>query len=99
MTDIMSSKTIWQRAVLCGMSFSLWGCASVMNLACDNKPYGGVAGEVEVWTSHPTETPGLFALSVVDLPFSFVVDTVALPYTLVSHYGFDVGKECLFAFH
>ena len=95
----MNRKTIWQRAVLCGMSLSLLGCASVMNLVCDNKPYGGVTEDVKVWTGEPAPSPGLFIFSVVDLPFTFVVDTVALPYTLVSHYGFDVGKECLIAFH
>jgi uncharacterized protein YceK len=48
------------------------------------KPYAGVRAEAH-YLAHPSEAdyPDLQFLGVLDMPFSFVVDTVCLPYDLV----------------
>lgn len=91
---MIKATSAWGKAFVLVVALSLTGCGSVMNLLCDNKVYGGVANDLNDLSS---ETAGYKALTVVDLPLSFVVDTVTLPYTLPSHYLFDVGRTCRFA--
>lgn len=95
----MNSTNVARGALLLGLSFGLSGCGSILNLACDNKPYGGVASDLDDLSPKRggDSSIGGKVFGVVDLPFSFVVDTVTLPYTLPSHYFFDVGRTCRWA--
>ena len=54
------------------------GCGTIMNLANPHPseilPYGGVAFDIDQTNHHPA--------FLLDSPFSFVFDTLTLPYTL-----------------
>jgi uncharacterized protein YceK len=62
------------------------GCAAIAARERDGagRAYAGVRDDV-YYLTHPQEAdkPMLQPLNVVDLPFSFLVDTVLLPYDLV----------------
>ena len=71
----------------------LSGCASVHNLTHTKRPYGGLRDDLRIvaypFTSSQSRggapVDGLAAVMfipcVIDTPFSFVLDTITLPYT------------------
>ena len=62
------------------------GCAAIGTRASKGagRPYAGVREDAH-YLAHPSEAdyPALQPLNVIDMPFSFVVDTLCLPYDLV----------------
>lgn len=65
--------------------FLVSGCASIgaRNRDGAGRPYAGVRDDIH-YLMHPQEAdkPVLQPFNIVDLPFSFVVDTLLLPYDL-----------------
>ena len=66
------------------------GCAAIGTRVSNGagRPYAGVQ-EDAYYLAHPSEAdmPALQPLNVLDMPFSFVADTLCLPYDLVKHDG------------
>jgi uncharacterized protein YceK len=65
--------------------FSVAGCASIGTRQREGagRPYAGVREDI-YYLAHPEEAdkPALQSLNVIDLPFSFLLDTLLLPYDL-----------------
>ena len=91
-------RTLRWYAVLTAVSFLASGCGSYLRYTNDERlsesplclpyVYGGVAYDLE--TISDARKPGLYdffngpfiLLGAIDIPFSFVADTVALPVTI-----------------
>ena len=63
------------------------GCAAIGSRENEGagRPYAGVRDDV-YYLAHPSEAdqPALQFFNVIDLPFSFLVDTVCLPWDLAA---------------
>lgn len=71
---------------LCLLVLIASGCAAIGTRVSKGggRPYAGVR-EDAYYLANPSEAdhPALQPLNIVDMPFSFVVDTLCLPYDLV----------------
>ena len=71
---------------LCLLAVVASGCAAIGTRVSKGggRPYAGVSEDAH-YLAHPSEAdhPALQPLNVLDMPFSFVVDTLCLPYDLV----------------
>jgi uncharacterized protein YceK len=79
------------RVILCCLLlFAASGCAAIGERMDHGagRPYAGVRDEAH-YMAHPSEAdyPDIQFLSIFDMPFSFVVDTVCLPYDLAKTNG------------
>ena len=87
MFDSMQKRKQIGRVMCCCLSLAAAsGCAAigVRENHGAGKPYAGVRAEAH-YLANPSEAdyPGLQPLGILDMPFSFVVDTVCLPYDLI----------------
>jgi uncharacterized protein YceK len=73
-------------AAAAALLLSASGCASVCATALDPKPYSGLQVDVAFTAGTSSSRPYL-ALVPLDMPGSFVVDTLLLPYTLIRSAG------------
>ena len=68
----------------------LSGCAAISSRVNNGagRPYAGLRDDAH-YLAHPPEAdmPLLQPLNMLDMPFSFVVDTLCLPYDLMKHSG------------
>ena len=78
-------------ALVACLSPALSGCGTLANTFEEeprNKVYAGVRADLTEWT--------LLHGGVLDLPFSFVLDTILLPYTIpktIANSAADEGQE------
>jgi uncharacterized protein YceK len=77
---------------------TLTGCGTTGNLLCDKDIYGGVTADylfVEVGVHRIKKNNGgygMIFLGLIDMPFSFIFDTVSLVYTVPAQlYDFKKG--------
>ena len=79
-----SPRSIRRRRGLCLVAMGLMalsflgGCGTIANLTEGPVVYGGVRGD---WHRQESGTAGSSFFNLVDLPFSFVLDTALLPIT------------------
>ena len=72
-----------------GLTVLLAGCGSIADIATDRKIYGGIQKDVALIeepylpkTSPPEYFFPLILIGILDVPLSFVLDTVLLPVTI-----------------
>ena len=69
------------------LTLVLCGCAATGTRVAKGagRPYAGVC-EDGYYLTHPDEAdhPALQSFNIIDMPFSFLVDTACLPYDLIN---------------
>lgn len=70
------------RVLLLALGVVLGGCGTIGNLSDDPKIYGGLRNDIEE-VGRPTGPCNPGFLMACDVPFSFVLDTVLLPFTVL----------------
>jgi len=86
MSYIMARISILRLTTCCASLAFVSGCAAIGARERDGagRPFAGVRDDA-YYLAHPREAdkPALQPLNIIDLPFSFVVDTLLLPYDLI----------------
>lgn len=81
-------RTLLSVAILLAIAGSQSGCMTAVNQMYGRRPYGGVQGNLEAQSEvcgdreQLRKNSWVIPLLMADLPFSFVGDTLLLPYTL-----------------
>ena len=80
----MTIKTVLESAFILCLFFFSSGCMSIAQTMTDenNKIFIGTRTDIEAITYLGSDEPGWGIIGLVDLPFSLVMDTIFLPYTI-----------------